>query len=288
MVLWGATIFFFVLGFRLLFPELRVDLALAGSRREQRDLNLVSLRLREVEDALLAGMVPEQKTWDALADLAEPWGSLAHGSVSELRRSGGALSPTLRRLRLLAQEHGADLVDARARSSQAFAQAGVCLLLIPLFAALLDQLMPGVDQARFEWVMATAIAFAMALAGATWMVRLADSARWGGLRPVARPWMLGAYCAIERFLALCVPERPRIRLGLRLARFSRPGAHRRSPPSGGAPSGARANPGAKGRESADLRPRRSPARASRCGRPCSSPCSKAGRARIGSRPRCNR
>jgi hypothetical protein len=34
------------------------------------------------------------------------------------------------------------------------------------------------------------------------MVRLADSARWGGLGIAQRPWVLGAYCAAERFLAL--------------------------------------------------------------------------------------
>ena len=162
----------------------------------------MSARLRDLEEALGAGVVPEPERWAALGALPEPWGSLSRQSVEELRRQGGAVLPTLRRLRHLSEHHAADLADARARSAQALAQAGVSLALIPGFSGLLRWLLPGVDGARGSWWEVTGFAFALAAVGALWMVRLAEDARWGGAPRHRRHWILASACAGERFLAL--------------------------------------------------------------------------------------
>ena len=76
-----------------------------GVAAERRRLKSVSLSLQEIEESLSSGMVPDSDMWAALERLPQPWGSLIFQSLSELRSSGGALLPTLRRMRVLAEEH---------------------------------------------------------------------------------------------------------------------------------------------------------------------------------------
>ena len=93
-------------------------------------------------------------------ELPAPWGALSFQSLTELRTSGAALLPTLRRLRNLAEEHEAALLDAKARSAQALSQAMLCAVLVPIFGSLLYVFYPasmltrtsGLWVARSRWV----------------------------------------------------------------------------------------------------------------------------------------
>lgn len=173
-----------------------------GSGQERAKLRKVCALLQEIEETLAAGLVPESGRWAALQALPAPWGELTFSSLQELRSCGGALLPTLRRLRQLAQEHGAALSEARARSSQALAQALVCAMLVPAFGSALYWLLPGIDSRAVLWGLACAGSVGLAGLGALWMISIADRARWAGLPLEARPWILASQCAGERFLAL--------------------------------------------------------------------------------------
>jgi hypothetical protein len=202
MWIWAACFICAFLGMKSLASELGVKDLLPGIGRERAGLKSVCFLLHEIEETLAAGLVPANMRWEALQTLPAPWGVLASESLLELRSCGGALLPTLKRLRALATEHDAALGEARARSSQALAQAGVCAILVPAFGSALYFLLPSLDSRAVLWCVACAIALALAGTGALWMLSMAESARWGGLPVESRAWVLAAQCAGERFLAL--------------------------------------------------------------------------------------
>ena len=156
----------------------------------------------ELQETLQAGVVPTTERWQELRALPRPWGSLASESIEGLRANGSAVLPTLVRLRGLAEEHRDSLKSARAKSAQASAQAMVCLALVPLFGFTLYWILPGVESRTYSWLVACAVAALLSTIGAFWLFRMAEEARWGGLRASERAWILGAQCAGERFLAL--------------------------------------------------------------------------------------
>ena len=173
-----------------------------GIGHERAKLRKVGALLREIEETQAAGLVSRPERWAALQALPAPWGELAYDSLQELRSCGGALLPTLKRLRALALDNEAALADAKARSAQALAQALVCSVLVPAFGSALYWLLPGLESRALAWCLACALAVALAGTGALWMLAIADRARWAGLPVEARPWILASQCAGERFLAL--------------------------------------------------------------------------------------
>lgn len=202
--MWPWYLFFLALlgGIYLLAEELRFFTSGIGIGSEKAALTKVCALLQEFEETFGAGLVPEQKRWEGLSKLPYPWGNLANESLQELRKSGAALVPTLRRLRALAHGHGVALADARARAAQALVQAMACAVMIPLFGIGLYILMPGVSENRGKWMVACCVALMSGVMGALWMLQIAEKARWAGLPRASRPWVLAAQCAGERFLAL--------------------------------------------------------------------------------------
>jgi hypothetical protein len=201
MLPWTLFIICLLLGLRLSLRGASAILP-GGIAAERARLKSVVALLQEIEETLATGLVPAAGRWAALRALPAPWGELAADSLQELRSCGGALLPTIRRLRALAQEHDAALLESRARSSQALGQAVVCALLVPAFGSALYGFLPGIQERAIAWAGACGIAVALAGVGALWMLAMADDARWAGLPRRARPWMLAAQCAGERFLAL--------------------------------------------------------------------------------------
>ncbi len=190
-------------GVRILYKEGLKDFNLGfGIERQRLEIQKVHHLLQEIEELLGAGMLPSREHWQSLEALAAPWGSLAHDSLQELRSSGGAILPTLRRLKDLATGQLRALADARARSSQALAQAIVCMLLIPAFGGVLYWLLPGVSDHALLWILLCGLSLVIAGGGALWLLSMAQEARWAGLPKNARSWVLASQCAGERFLAL--------------------------------------------------------------------------------------
>jgi len=186
----------------MLKPELTSVSAHLGFGRHQTELQTVSNILREIEDTLLAGMIPARERWALLQRLPVPWGRLAGESLNELRSSGGSLIPTLRRLRDLAEAQRVALSDARARTSQASGQAFACSMLVPALGTALYLLLPTVQEHAKVWILGCCLAIMLTGLGALWLLHLAEVARWGGLAVKNRTWVLSSQCAGERFLAL--------------------------------------------------------------------------------------
>jgi hypothetical protein len=156
----------------------------------------------ELEETLGAGLLPGEERWAKLETLAEPWRTLSVESLRSLRSEGGSVVPTLRRFRELARRHFDALSEARARSAQAIAQALVCALMIPIFGIALRFLLPEVEEAGGVWWFGTATASVLGLLAGLWIWKMAEEARWGGLRGEDREWMLGTLVFGERILAL--------------------------------------------------------------------------------------
>jgi hypothetical protein len=201
MFIWTCVFLSLFLSVKLLVREASQVRGLFGFTRKKRELARVTQLLRELEETLLAGLVPKSQRWEDLKALPEPWGALSYESLTHLRESGGALLPTLRRLRALAEDQVTALIDARTKSSQAFAQAIACASLVPVLGLGLYAVVPGLEQNTKPWLFACICALILSGLGALWLLQIGEKARWGGLSPQNRVWILGSQCAGERFLA---------------------------------------------------------------------------------------
>ncbi|MGZ3699083.1 MAG: hypothetical protein ACXWP5_13195, partial [Bdellovibrionota bacterium] len=150
-MLWCLSVFLFLQGARLLAGELRAGERIFRLSRERAELGRVRALLTELEETLCVGLAPDASRFAALRELPAPWGTLAYDSLQELRSRGGALLPTLRRLRVLAEAHSAALADSRAKSAQSLAQAAACAVLAPALGAVLAWLLPGVREHVAAW-----------------------------------------------------------------------------------------------------------------------------------------
>ena len=158
--------------------------------------------IQDLEDLIQSGVLPRTERWEALRDLPAPWSPVLSESLLELRSCGGAVLPTLKRMHQLARSHEKTLLESRARSAQAWAQAWIGVALIPLFSATLYVFLPGLEFSRFEWFSISLISLLPGLAAALWILRLSEIARWGGLSSEERSWILPVLCFGERILAL--------------------------------------------------------------------------------------
>jgi hypothetical protein len=167
----------------------------------ERELDRVVDLLHEIQETLECGALPSSERWARLHSLPSPWQQLTQSTLLRLRAQGSAVLPTLRRLRRLAERQRATLGRARARAAQAQAQAALSAALAPLLGFSLYALLPGVSARLGAWTLACAAALLLTGAGALWMQRLAEQARWAGLGPREQPWVLAAPAGLERFLA---------------------------------------------------------------------------------------
>ncbi|MBI4924384.1 MAG: hypothetical protein HY843_00550 [Bdellovibrio sp.] len=172
-----------------------------STQQELKELKKIQNVLFEFQETLESGLVLNQDQWSKLQTLKPPWGVLAFESLKELRAQGGALLPTIKRIRKLAQEHSEFLKEARAKSVQALAQSVVCAALVPLFGVSLYLLLPAIKIHYGLWICVCGFSVALSLCAAIWLMKISERARWGGLRGSERAWILSSQCALERFLA---------------------------------------------------------------------------------------
>lgn len=156
----------------------------------------------ELEETLASGMIPSDEKWQKLRELEAPWNRLSYDCLTLLRSEGAAVVPTLKRFRELARRHFESLGEARARSSQAVAQAGVCFALVPIFSFVLRWILPDVESAGGVWWFVTAFATGLGVLSGLWIWKMAEAARWGGLGKNEQTWMLDSMVFGERLLAL--------------------------------------------------------------------------------------
>ncbi len=169
---------------------------------QARELRSAASVLKTLGETLEGGIVPEQKDWDRLRGFPAPWGVLIATGIRDLRESGSAVLPTLKRMEetLLAQADG--LMEARARTTQAFSQALTGMGLVPLFGFALYEMMPGIGSGGSGFLLLIAGGSVYASFSAVWILNLAEEARYGGLPFTQRQWLLSAPAALERMLSL--------------------------------------------------------------------------------------
>ncbi|MFZ9596726.1 MAG: hypothetical protein ACO3A2_11715 [Bdellovibrionia bacterium] len=196
------SVLFFLLSLRALIRLLVPQLDLFSIQRAKRELLEVSSVLREIEETLAAGLVPAGERWERIRRLSEPWGKLLSTSFDELRSSGGSLLPTLKRMRDLAESQRCTLLEAQARSAQAWAQALFCSSLVPFLGLGFYLLLPALQAHPWDWGLGCFWAGVMNGCAALWLLKMGESARWAGIPAGRRGWVLGFQCAGERLLAL--------------------------------------------------------------------------------------
>lgn len=156
--------------------------------------------LRDLREKLESGFLPENKEWEFLKRIEPPWGYLCFENLSELRQGGIPVVPTLVRFeKMLSEQRKADQ-DARSKSAQAWGQAAVCGAVVPLIALALYFLVPGLNEMGGSWLLLSGFAVLLDAFAMLWMITLAESARWAGLRPDRRDWWVSAICFSERLL----------------------------------------------------------------------------------------
>ena len=175
---------------------------IASPARDLRSVTEVRNLLHTYQEILESGLVPAEEFQAQIRDLPSPWGRLAAECLSELRRQGCAILPTLKRLRGLAQEQLGAIREGKAKASQSLAQALICAGLVPLVGNALYFVLPGLAAQQGRWLGGCISALVSGGIGAAWMLQLATEARWGGLAKGNRGWLLSSQCAGEGFLAL--------------------------------------------------------------------------------------
>ncbi len=188
----------------LLYGARECGIRLPGLRRQTAGaaVKVAEGLFHELEETLASGLVPGTERWRKLEGLEAPWSTLAYPSLTQLRAEGAAVIPSLKRFRELARRHFESLAEARAKSSQALAQAGVCGALVPVFAWVLRLLLPEVQEAGGIWWFVVGAAALLGLLSGAWILKMVERARWGGLAPSEREWMLAVSIFGERALAL--------------------------------------------------------------------------------------
>ena len=202
MLLWMLSIFAFLLAVSRLVSGGLGQVRDLLSQTEERFHRELEFALAELQGGLESGILPSPESWRSLGDYRAPWGPLCLHSIDELRKSGGAILPTLKRLRSLARAQLDLHRSARARASQSLAQAGVGALLVPVLGVLLHGLLPGISECGVLWWFVVGGAMLLAAAGGVWVLAMAERARWGGLPQNRRHWALESLVAGERFIAM--------------------------------------------------------------------------------------
>lgn len=165
-------------------------------------LREVRTLLLEFQEMFQAGLLPEKERWSRLKTLGPPWGRLVGETLFDLRSRGAAVLPTIKRLREFAVHLETFTLESRAQAAQAQGQALICAALVPFFGLALYGLLPEVRDAPVMWLFICVGSVLVAATGAFWMIQLADSARWAGLSPSKRKWVLFSLGVGERLLAL--------------------------------------------------------------------------------------
>jgi len=208
MLLWSSAIFCFLLGLAAPATQLLSRFLSLLSQNEETLLRALENELSDLQMQFETGVLPAEETWKRLREYRAPWGPLCADSLIEIRRSGGALLPTLKRLLTLVRSHLELLQNARAKSAQALAQAGTGFVLIPGMGVLLYHLLPGMEGRLLAWVLAVGFALLGVGLGGFWILALAENARWGGLRRDRRTWPLECMIAGERMISLLKTGNP--------------------------------------------------------------------------------
>ncbi|NDG83556.1 MAG: hypothetical protein EBX52_00785 [Proteobacteria bacterium] len=208
-MLWVLTWIFAVCGVLQLIPFVRRG-AWSGlsPAREAGELRSAAIRLRVIEEMLLAGTVPAESEWRTLDAFPAPWNLILISAISELREQGAPVLPTLARIRRMLQDEAGFLLDAGVKVAPALSQAVLALALIPVFGGILFATLPGIREAGVRFGLLLLFSFLLSSFAFLRILVLAERARFGAVSPVRRAWWVLIPSTMERILSLISSGRP--------------------------------------------------------------------------------
>ncbi len=202
MTLWTLTFIFLIFGFSELKPLFFQFKNFLLQSQAILKLKRAIHHLHFLQEQLESGLVPETHAWAELKTFPAPWGLLIYQSVMELRNQGAAVLPTLSRMRRTLEEQIELIQESKAKSAQALGQAVAGMIMIPLFAAVLYFLLPGMEENQKEFMMTFIFSLFLGSLSFVWMLSMIDQARFGNLKREKRFWLVSVNASLERLMAL--------------------------------------------------------------------------------------
>ena len=202
MFLWIATWLCLFFGLSELKPvQHRLKLFL-GQKKMILDLRLAIRELRLLQEMLESGVVPAPEQWAKIELFPAPWGLSLSQSLKELRNQGAPVLPSLARMQHTLEEQTELIQEARVKSSQAFGQAVLGMLLVPVFSLVLYFLLPGIEESKKAFFLLVLFSLLLSSIAFIWMMAMVDQARFGNIRSENRKWLVTVHSTVERILAL--------------------------------------------------------------------------------------
>ena len=164
-------------------------------------LKLAIAHLRLLKECLESGLVPSREDWVKTQKLPAPWGPLFSSSLTELRNQGAPILPSLERMILSLEEERELTLESKTKSSQAFGQVMISVLLVPFFGGVLYFLLPGL--VHFQGLFLSLVCFCLLLGFLAffWMLQMMEDARFGLVSRSHRTWILSSKIFFEKMIA---------------------------------------------------------------------------------------
>lgn len=202
MFLWIIALFLFFYAISGLTKSFQSKFGALNFNTQIKNSNEVIVLIQNFEDQLNSGLAPSDEQWEVLQTLKGFWKNFVYSTVIEIRESGASLLPSLKRIRLLAENLKSQGLKAKAQSAQSLMQAVVCLVLSPILSYFLYLMVPELSQFQKEWIFISVISFVICLIGFFWILKLADQASWGGISKTYRDDFVLAQVFVERLVSL--------------------------------------------------------------------------------------
>ena len=202
MILWTLTYLGIALGASELRPawvRLKIYLTENKSILELRE---AIYHLKLLQEMLETGSLPEKEEWEKIKQFPKPWGEVLSQSILDLKDQGAPVLPTLSRIQKILEEQIDFILDAKVKSSQAFGQAIVGIVIVPLFSLVLYFMMPGISGSPRSFFLLVLFSILLSVSAFLWMLSMVENARFGNLRPDKRRWLVNVHSTLERILAL--------------------------------------------------------------------------------------
>ena len=202
MILWTLTYVCLFFGLHELKPVwLKIKLFL-NENRAVLELRESIAHLKLLQEMLETGVVPEKADWQKCESFPKPWGQVLINCISDLRDQGAPILPTLLRIQKTLEDQVEFILEAKTKSSQAFGQAILGLILVPAFGMILFLMMPGIQTHPRSFFLLVMFSLLLAACAFIWMLSMVEKARFGNLRTENRRWLVSVHATLERMLAL--------------------------------------------------------------------------------------
>jgi hypothetical protein len=208
MILWICTYACLIFGLHELKPTwYRLKLFLVQNKAVL-ELREAIYHLKLLEEMLESGNVPDQAAWTKIESFPKPWAEVLSQSLAELRDQGAPVLPTLSRIQKTLEDQVEFILDAKTKSSQAFGQAFLGLILVPVFGFVLYFMLPGIQNSPRSFFMLLLFSLLLSASAFVWMLSIVERARFGNLKSPQRHWLVSVHSTLERILALISTGNP--------------------------------------------------------------------------------